>query len=281
MGIERTDWGREAALLRPAKLTMAVFDAAPALDVARPWIPDRLLPLHGGEGFERLTAAQRLRYNHAYARQLIAEFTWSERNLIVAPLRQLCRVRRLDVDKAAVLQSFISDEIHHIESFSHLEDLAIVADQPASKSPFRPPRMLRALAGLARSYPTRLTFWATVIEGFERQTLKICQEYHRDETVDPLFREIFVTHARDEARHCRFDVLIAGWLESGAGAAWNAFNQRLVSAFLASYRSVDWGLDGPLRELARSHPEIADKVPHLLAEAKALRRATPLPAGSE
>jgi hypothetical protein len=281
MGFERTDWAREVALLRPAKLTVALFANAPTLDVARPWIPDRLLPLHGGEGFERLTAAQRLFYNHAYARQLLAEFMWSEQFLIIEPLKQLCRTRKLAPEILSVLQSFVSDELHHVESFSHLENLVVAAEELSLNPAFRPPPLLRALAGLARRYPKRVTFWAPVIEGFEQQTIRICQEYHRDNTVDPLFREVMITHARDEARHCRFDTLIAHWLQSEAGAAWNAFNQRLVSAFLASYRSVDWGFDGPLRELARHHPETADKVPSLLAEAKALRSSTSLPATSE
>jgi len=75
MGIERTDWGREASLLRPAKLTLALFADAPALDLARPWLPEHLLPLYGGRGLESLIASQRLRYNHAYARQLIDELS--------------------------------------------------------------------------------------------------------------------------------------------------------------------------------------------------------------
>jgi hypothetical protein len=272
MGIERTDWSREASLLRPAKLTLALFDDAPALDIGRPWAPEQLLPLFGGRRFAELTTAQRLRYNHAYARQLVDEFIWTERFLIIRPLEQLCGNAELDATKSLVLRSFISDEIHHIESFSHLEEMAVAADQPASKSPFHPPRLLRLLAGMAQRYPTRLTFWAPVIEAFEQKALKICQDYLRDESVDPLFRRVFVTHARDEARHCRLDGLIASWLRSEAGAVWNAVSDKLVSVFGAAYRSVEWGLDGPVRDLVQSHPEVAPQANALIAESKALRR---------
>jgi len=277
MGIERTDWAKEATLLRPAKLTLALYQSAPALEASRPWVPDHLLPLYGGEAFASLTASQRLRYNHAYARQLVHEFIWTERGLILAPLKQLCRTRALDSDQSAVLASFMSDEMHHIESFTHLESLAVAADQPANESMFRPPRLLRVLLSLAQRYPTTLTFWAPVIEAFEKHALKIAQEYHRDESIDPLFREVFVAHARDEARHCRFDALIASWLQDGAGAISKAVNSTLLATFTSVYRSVEWGLDGALVDLARSHPELAGKLPQLLAEAKALRRAAPLP----
>jgi len=280
MGFERTDWAREAALVRPAKLTTAFFTDAPAIDPERPWIPDRLLPLYGAEGFERLTAPQRLCYNHAYARQLLAEFIWAEKVVIVGPLERICRSRKLDADQAAVLQSFLSDERHHIAAFLHMVELASAADQPAIEAVHRPPYVIRALTAMATRFPVQLSFWATATEAFEQYTIKLCQSVHRDESVDRLFRDVFVTHARDEARHCRLDALIGGWLRSES-ARWQALNVRLLAAFDASYRSVDWGLDGPLRELALRHPETADKIPSLLAEAKALRRSSPLPAASE
>ena len=281
MGIERTDWGREAALLRPAKLTLALFEHAPALDVTRPWIPERLVPLYGGESLSRLTPSQRLRYNHACARHLVDEFIWSERFLVLGPLKQLFHSSKLDADQSTVLQSFISDETHHVESFSRLEDLAVAADQPASKSMFDPPRWLHRLAGLSRRYPMTFSFWAAVIEDFEQQTLKICKDYHRDESIDPLFREVFLAHARDEARHCRFDVLLAQWLDAEANAVTRELNRRLLKSFISTYRSVEWGIDGPLRDLVCSHPELADGFPALLAEAKARRLANVLPAGAE
>ena len=281
MGFERTDWAREAALLRPAKLTIALFADAPALDATRTWVPDRLVPLYGGRGYESLTAPQRLCYNHAYARQLVAEFIWAESFMIVAPLEKIYRTLRHDPDRSAVLHSFLSDERHHIESFFRIEALATAADRPAAKAVFRPPRLLRALVAMAAQFPVKMSFWAGATEAFEQYTIKLGQSFHRDEDVDPLFREIFVTHARDEARHCRLDTLIESWLRAEGGRLWNAVNGRLLSTFDAAYRSVDWGLDGPLRDLAHRHPEISSRVPDLLAEAKALRRSTPLPAISE
>ncbi len=280
MGFERTDWAREAALLRPAKLTTAVFTDAPPLDVTRPWVPDRLLPLYGGEGFERLTAPQRLCYNHAYARQILAEFIWAERFVIVAPLERICRSRSLDADQSAVLQSFMSDERHHLESFSRMSELTAAADPPAVPVVLKPPYVIGAMLAMAARFPVQLSFWVSATEAFEQYTIKLGKSFNRDESVDRLFREVFVAHARDEARHCRLDTLIGGWLRSES-ARWQAVNTRLLSAFDASYRSVDWGLDGPLHELARRHPETADKIPSLLAEAKALRRASPLPAAFE
>jgi P-aminobenzoate N-oxygenase AurF len=281
MGFERTDWAREAALLRPAKLTVALFGEAPTLDVARPWVPDRLLPLYGGRGFESLTGVQRLCYNHAYARQILAEFTWAERYMIVAPLETICRTRRHDPDRSAVLHSFLSDERHHLESFFRIQEMATAADSRPAKVVLRPPQPIRAMVAIAARFPVKVSFWAAATEAFEQYTIKLGQSFHRDETVDPLFREIFVAHARDEARHCRLDTLIEGWLRVEGGAFWNAVNRRLLSAFDTAYRSVDWGLDGPLRDLAERHPEISAKIPHLLAEAKALRRSNPLPAASE
>jgi hypothetical protein len=281
MGLEQTDWGREAALVRPAKLTLALYQAAPALDASRPWVPEHLLPLYGGDGFNSLTQAQRLRYNHAYARQLIAEFIWSEGCVIVAPLERVCRTQRLDADAATVLQSFLSDERHHLASYAHLADLCARAVQQRSATVLRPPRIVRGIVAMATRFPVRLFFWAAATEAFERYTIKLGQSYHRDENVDPLFREVFVAHARDEARHCRLDALIGTWLQARAGAAWTTINARLLAKFQSAYRSVDWGLDGPLLELADAHPEIADRIPRLLAEAKSLRRVVPLPAASE
>jgi hypothetical protein len=110
-----------------------------------------------------------------------------------------------------------------------------------------------------------------VIQVFEEHAVKIGQAYKRDELVDPLFQDVFVAHAQDEARHCRLDRLLNAWLRPDGPR--NSFNERVAVMFLSRYRSVSWGIDGPIRELAAAYPEVAGKVNDMIAEAEAIRRS--------
>jgi hypothetical protein len=271
VALRREDWSRERSLLRPAKLTPALVESAPAPDLSRPWIPEGLLPLYGSRSLEAMSDAQRLRYNHAYARQLLDEFIWLERYLILAPLVRLSQRPGLDADVSLVLRSFTSDESHHIASFSKLREVAIKASGPkSSMSLFKPPRAVRVMAGLAGRFPFRFAFWTTSIQALEEYAVKIGQAYKRDRTVDPLFQDVFVAHAQDEARHCRLDRLLTAWLRPGGPM--NSFHERMADIFQSRYRSVSWGLDGPIRELAEVHPDVAGKVNDMIADAEAIRR---------
>jgi len=279
VALKREDWSRERALLRPAKLTPALVDAASGPDVSRPWVPEILLPLYGSRSLEELSEAQRLRYNQAYARQLVEEFIWLEQYLILAPLQRLLS-GRLDSDVSSVLTSFASDEKNHIASFSRLKEEAVKRHgQRASTRLFNPPRSVRALARLASQFPMTFAFWTSSIQAFEEYAVKIGQTYKRDRTVDPLFQDVFVAHAQDEARHCRLDGLLTTWLRP-AGSK-NRFHDRVADMFHARYRSVSWGLDRPIQELAVFHPEVASKVSAMIAEAEAIRRSGLPPISSE
>lgn len=274
VAVKREDWSRERALLRPAKLTSALVEAAPAPDLSRPWVPESLLPLYGTRSLAALSDAQRLSYNQAYARQLAEEFVWLERYLILAPVAKLAQSPGLDPDVSLVLRSFTSDESHHVASFSKLRELAIKAGgRKDSTSLFNPPRSVRAMARLAARFPLRFAFWTTVIQDLEDYAVKVGQTYKRDRTVDPAFQEAFVAHAQDEARHCRYDRLLTAWLRPGGPM--NSFHERMANIFQARYRSVGWGLDGPIRELADIHPELAGKVNDMIADAEAVRRSSP------
>jgi hypothetical protein len=271
--LRQEDWSRERSLLRPSKLTGALVDAAASSpDVSRPWVPESLLPLYGTRSFASLSDAQRLRYNQSYARQLAEEFIWLEQYLILAPVKRLLKASGLDPDVSLVLSSFVSDERNHIAGFSRLRELAIKVSGPRSTTPlFNPPRSVRSLARLAAQFPTAFAFWTTVIQAFEEYAVKIGQTYKRDRTVDRLFQDVFVAHAQDEARHCRYDDLLTDWLRPSGPM--NAFHACVADMFQARYRSVSWGIDGPILELAQAHPELANKVNDMIADAEAIRRS--------
>ncbi|MDX2224440.1 MAG: diiron oxygenase [Rhodospirillaceae bacterium] len=259
-------WAREAALLRPTVLTPALLDGL-APDRERRWVPEALLPLHGGPLYNDLTADQRRFYNQAYARQLLAEFIWVERTLIVAPVRRLA----LAGDAAIVRDSFVVDETHHIASFARLA--ASAADGRGPARPFSPPWPLRALARLAAAAPVGLHFWTAVVAAFERYAVDIGQRFNTDVEVDPAFRAVFVAHARDEARHCRLDDLLAAHLGAAAGPALTTVNGALARRYLARYFSVAWGLDGPIDALVAADPTLAARRAALVAESQSMRRA--------
>ena len=271
--LRQEDWSRERSLLRPSKLTSALVDgAASDPDISRPWVPETLLPLYGTPSFRSLTDAQRLRYNQAYARQLVEEFIWLEQSLILAPVKRLLAAPGLDSDVSLVLSSFAADERNHVAGFSRLRELAIkVSERTASTPLFNPPRSVRAFARLASQFPTAFAFWTTVIQAFEEYAVKIGQTYKRDRTVDRLFRDVFVAHAQDEARHCRYDDLLTDWLRPRGPMS--TFHARVADMFQARYRSVTWGIDGPILELAQAHPDLANKVNDMIADAEAMRRA--------
>ncbi|MCB2107320.1 MAG: diiron oxygenase [Rhodobacteraceae bacterium] len=269
-------WARAAALVRPTVLTPALVADAGLPDPMRAWCPDSLLPLHDTAQWQSLTAPQRLTYNHAYACQLLAEFIWIEQRLILAPLDWLCDRQVIEQEGAGdALRSFTADEHRHIESFSAILAAARNVDLRAAfaADAFAPPFSVRAGAALARFQPVTFAFWTRIVAAFETYAVDIGQRYNADANTDSVFRSVFVAHARDEARHCRFDDLLADTLRAAAASFWQPVNRALASLFRAAYLNVAWGLDGPIEAVIREHPEIAGRRQELLQAARARRRA--------
>ena len=250
-------WQREAARLAPTSLTLEAMDWSRPPDPARSWVPEKLTPLAGCTGYTALTPAQRLAYNQAYACQLLEEFIWIESRLVLAPLDRL----KADDHARPVLASFRSDEEHHIACFKQLRALA----GAARENYFRPPILINALARLAAFTPHTFTFWIVALVAFEDYAIDVAKLYRADDSLEPLFRNVFIAHARDEARHCRFDTLLESWLGV------NPFNARLHAAFKGAYYATSWGLDGPVMALARRFQELASRARDLHAEAHAAR----------
>ena len=250
-------WKREAARLGPTSLSDAAM-TWDAPDPARDWIPDTLLPLSGCDGCARLTPVQKRFYNHAYAAQLLEEFIWIESRLIVAPLTVLRR--GWTGDAGLVLDSFLADERAHIVCFKRLRVMTGFA-----QTFFTPPGDLEALARLVGWWPQRFSFWPEVVFAFEQYAIDIAKRCVGDSGVDPLFREVFIAHARDEARHIRFDALLRDVLAPGA------LSTRLGAFFQRAYYATDWGLEGPISALVQAFPDLGALGSDLRTQARVAR----------
>ncbi len=252
-----TAWQREAGRLAPTSLTRETIDWSRPPDPERAWVPEQLTPLAACAGYAALSRTQRLAYNQAYACQLLEEFVWIESRLVLAPLGRL----KTDEHSRAPLASFASDEAHHIACFTHLRTLA----GAVGENYFRPPFTINALARLAAFRPHTFSFWIVALAAFEDYAINVAKLYRADDSLDPVFRDVFIAHARDEARHVRFDTLLKSWLGV------SPLNARLHAVFKNAYYATSWGLDGPVTALARKFPELAAQASALHAEACAAR----------
>lgn len=274
MTYHREAWQKEVTLLRPTVLTEALFEKLGLPNPTKNWVPESVLPLFRSEIYASLSEAQRLRYNHAYARQLAYEFVWLERYLIRPPLVHLLSEKRLEKEVMLILCSFISDETSHIASFELLGKMAAeVTTEPFfdASEMFSPPLVVRQLARLGARFPLTLKFWSDVIIPLEEKAIKIGQIYMRDETVDQVFKEAFINHARDEARHCRLDNLFSDWLQPAGNRSKIWVNKKLAQTFKRIYYANSWGITGPIDEMIKAFPETANQREILLAQTKATR----------
>jgi hypothetical protein len=263
---------KEAGRLSASSLAPAAMDWTRRPDAALRWVPDKLLPLDGCANFVALTAQQRLTYNQAYARQLLEEFIWIESRMVVAPLRRLTSAVTLGADAAMVFTSFLTDEQNHIACFARLRQDAIAAAGAApSEQFFQPPVRVAAMAAAAGLLPRPVSFWTGVVTLFEEYAVAIGKHYKDDDSVDPVFRDIFIAHARDEARHCRFDNLLSAWLSPPGRTVLNTVNYGLGISFQSAYYATRWGLSGPIRFLTQRHPEIAALENALIEDARLAR----------
>lgn len=268
-------WEKEARRLSPTSLAESAVDWSRPPDLAQRWIPDKLLPLHGSAAFANLSAPQQLTYNQAYARQLLEEFIWIESRLIIAPLRRIGRSHGLGPDAQTVIDSFLEDERNHIACFTRLHDAASrAAGTTAQETFFHPPLGVRAIAAAAGHLPRTATFWPDAVATFEDYALSIGKHYNEDPALDGMFRAVFVAHARDEARHCRFDHLLRAWLMPEERVVRNKINLRVGGIFRAAYYATGWGLSGPIQALVDAFPELAAQKSNLLAAARAARTDT-------
>lgn len=261
---------REHSLLRPTRLTIEAMDWGRGPDPGKFWIPEDMVPLWDSPEYAGLTAAQRRRYNQYCALHKAESFIWLEHEFVIAPLTRILAGTVPDSAFRALIESFVADERAHSAAIGRLLELARPDIYKSKTYYFFVPSARFALATkLIAGLPRLLSGWVLFLAGIEESTITTSQCYRQaGDTVDPVFTELHVLHAQDEARHCKLDALIAEWLISNQTGWKQRINARMLDFTFQSYFDPDWGYTVPVERLAADFPELAARKGAMLARTR-------------
>ena len=264
---------REASRLTPTRLTPETLSWGGGPDPAKFWIPEELAPLWGTPAYQSLTDDQRLSHNHHYALHVAEQFIWLETTLIIDALMGLLRGPVPTPALGALLEFFVADELEHSASFRRLLQEARPDIYGVREfNFFFAPLKVRLLAALMARLPRRLGCWALLNGALEETTLAMSQKYKQaGASVDALFARVFALHALDEARHCRFDSMIAEWLVGGQRGWLERINSKVLEAAFRAYFDVEWGYDTLIGQLVAEYPDLGHRQAELLGQAMEAR----------
>ncbi|HLF58643.1 MAG TPA: diiron oxygenase [Alphaproteobacteria bacterium] len=267
---------REVSLLRPTRLMIesVLWRGGPAPD--RFWIPENTVPLWETPEYGALTEEQRRRYNHYYAMQKIESFIWTESHLIIAPLERLLKKSVPSPSLRTLLDSFVTDERHHVATIHRLLELARPDLYKERMSYFFIPSVnFRLVTGIMTSFPRLLPSWALLICALEENTVALAHCYRQAQgAVDPLFAEICLLHAQDEGRHCKLDMIVCEWLLAGQSGVRRALNAKMLDLAFRAYFDPGWGLDIPIKHLVADFPELRGRERTLMQRTREMRSPT-------
>lgn len=262
----------EACRLKATRCTpdAVSWETPPRDDLA--WIPDCFLPLWGTPAYNQLSPEQKLRYNHYYALQKTEQFIWLENQLLVAPAQRLLGSADVTEPLRRILQSFIDDEVKHNVTFWRLLRRSHPNLYPGNDHVlFRPSIRFRLYAYSMSHLPRLLSGWTLMGNAFEEHTLILSRQYKEmGDRVDPLFANVYMLHAQDEARHCNLDTVFAHWLIDGQSRWQSRLNGAALGGAFRAY-FAEWGHEQPIQRLIEDFPELGDRSSALFSEAARCR----------
>ena len=264
---------REARALCPSRLSPGLVHWGSGPDQGKYWIPEDLTPLEGTDTYGDLTEDQRRTYNQYYAMEMSEQFIWLETYAIIGPLEGLLKGEFSTPSLKVLLRSFVVDEVNHSATVWQLLRLARHDFYPKNEFRFfKPPAYIGWMAAAASRLPRLLSSWALFAGSLEEQTIPISSAYKEAaDSVDPLFANIFILHALDEARHCKLDALIAEWLIRPQSAVPKWINGQVLGALYTAYHDNGWGCDGPIHQLVADFPELKAREGEMIEATKHAR----------
>jgi hypothetical protein len=261
--------------IKPARCVPAILEESARPDPGLFWIPEAVTSLCGTPGYDRLSADQRLAYNHYCAALMVEQFIWIETFFLVAPVATLLRRGGVPDAYLPVLRSFLADEENHNAVFWKLLGRARpdLYGEPGYRL-FRVPAALAFTVRLAERFPRLLSSWVLFGNFFEERSIALYRAYEKaGDRMDPLFCRVHALHAQDEARHCNVDRLVAEWLLAGQGKAASRVNGWFLGQTMRMYHDPRWGFDAPVRALVRDYPDLGGDLQMLLRDAVTARGA--------
>lgn len=210
----------------------------PAVDLRRGFVCPTLTPLYYTEVYRELEPAHRLRYNQLnglFSNELISFF---ESTFAPHVLGALERSRRLPAQLRSRLGRFAADEREHIELWRRLNrasapgwyegrDHYILRVSAAAR---------RALVWLTRhpaGFPVVL--WLMLL--LEERSLEVSRRCLRlaEEDLDPLYRQVYRAHLRDEVLHVEIDRHLLEHLYQRRGVLLRRSNAALLGWVLRAF----------------------------------------------
>jgi hypothetical protein len=188
-----------------------------AVDRARNWLPDRIMPLGFLPSYARLDTAEQRRCNQLHAMGICEQFIWFEM-LVMAPVLATLRRSGLPPALREALWHFVEEEKKHIEMFWRLLELS----EPGWYEPrrfrlFGLSPLHQHIADRCVACPRIFLAWIWLAIFVEERTLFLAREYLRARRrtpggVDAFYTRVHELHMMDEARHCQLDQHLLTWL---------------------------------------------------------------------
>jgi hypothetical protein len=236
------------------------LDWPEALGGERYCMSPELISLHGTELWEELSEAQRKRLSLYEVANFFSLTLQGERPL-VAGLSDRLYSKRVSPEATEYLHHFIDEENKHMVMFGMFLNRYVGKVYPEKK------------VALEREYAKgeeELAFFCKVMvveELGDYYNVKMM----RDDTIEPIVKQINAVHHRDESRHLGFGrrhltELAARWLPAWDGETRAAFSRWLAQYLRSSWNDfynptmyADAGLEAPyrVRKMALAHPATA------------------------
>lgn len=243
------------------------------IDRGKLWAPPAMSPLTYLPSFDRLDAAQQLRYNQIFALAICEQFIWFENHFLIDAMGSV--VRHFDVPEELVtaVDFLTSEELKHTRMFWRL--LQKAEPQWYAQPRYRVFRMTPAQRLLTRAmlaWPKHVLVWIWIAIFFEERTTDYCRQYVQFDkqnpgALDPNFLQIHRFHFRDEARHFQLDQHLLSWVYDRAPRWKCRLAGKMFYRVMRGYTAPRNTAMQTLRQLALEFPELnRDLLPALARE---------------